>query len=234
MIRELLVLYYQALIRDDEVTMDSSDSVCYFDASVKFSVENGEPNEADKLLPSALCDLVQASYYFSMIDHTSPPSLVPSSCATPIFNTSSVLPTTPTMEPSTSSEPPPESAILFRPSKKRKIYRQRPTSPSEDLDAPAPVPVPQTLEELITTTADESVEGVQVSMAEILRQRKQHRQRVGGVEFRAAPPASSREENPEMAVAVRGEEEKQEVEDTGGVRKFARQTGLVGDVDKHM
>jgi hypothetical protein len=147
------------------------------------------------------------------------------------------------MDPLTSELPAPE-AILFRPNKKRKIYRQRATSPSlQDVNpippkptlvSPSIAPTPQTLDELVSSAAD--VEGVTVSMAEILRQRKQHRHRVGGVEFRAAPSAvTTRHENPETALVIREEDREVVVPEEGGVvRKFAKQTGLVGDVDKHM
>ncbi|KAF4638038.1 hypothetical protein G7Y89_g64 [Cudoniella acicularis] len=99
-----------------------------------------------------------------------------------------------------SSQPPQPS--LFRPSKKRKIYRARGHSPSPASE-PAPLPIPtvaQSLDELIASTGEEALASTEkkdgngekegeVSIAEILRLRKQaEAQRRGkvGVEFRAA------------------------------------------------
>ena len=98
------------------------------------------------------------------------------------------------------SPPPPtghsptDIPVLFRQSKKRKLYRQRETSPpaapppSAD-HAPAIV---QTLDELVASGAadaeaePEADEGVGASLAEILRLRKQQRKTTkSGVEFRA-------------------------------------------------
>jgi hypothetical protein len=154
------------------------------------------------------------------------------------------------------ASPPPPSGdtILFRPSKKRKIYRQRhdddddeplpepqaaspntPTSP-----APA-LPNPQSIDELIASTSatlpaeaeGEELEGTPVSISEILRLRKKNK-RVGGVEFRAEGHIA-RDEDGELVIRhAAGEEPRPAAGDGGVIRKFARQTGAVGDVDKHM
>jgi hypothetical protein len=132
----------------------------------------------------------------------------------------------------------PPDTILFRPSKKRKIYRQR--AADDDDEAPSPQttatePVAQSIDELIADVAGEGLEGLEgtpVSMAEILRLRKQ-KKRVGGVEFRAAETIRDG-----VALVVREEEEDGEGEGVNkAVRRFAPQTGIggsAGDVDKHM
>jgi len=117
--------------------------------------------------------------------------------------------------------------ILFRPSKKRKIYRQRAPSPS----APAlpPTQGPQSIDELIASGADAAeVEGVSVSMAEILRLRKQRR-RAAGVEFRVAASRDGGDSE------VHGNTPGGEGADGSGGR-FAPQTGVrdAADVDRHM
>lgn len=154
--------------------------------------------------------------------------------------------------------PPAESTILFRPSKKRKIYRQRPDDeslPDPSLSVASPKtptspalahPNPQSIDELIASTAaalppgsagegEEELEGTRVSMTEILRLRKRTK-RIGGVEFRAeAGGHIARDED--GALVVRQGEPRPEGEDGSGsavIRKFAPQTGTVGDVNKHM
>jgi hypothetical protein len=159
------------------------------------------------------------------------------------------------------ASPPPLTgdAILFRPSKKRKIYRQRQDDNDETLPEPEaaftntptsqarvqPQPNPQSIDELIASTSvtlpaktgveGEELEGTPVSMSEILRLRKKNK-RIGGVEFRASGHVS-RDEDGELVIRqAAGEESRPAAGDGGGgvIRKFARQTGAVGDVDKHM
>ncbi|TVY38091.1 hypothetical protein LSUB1_G003819 [Lachnellula subtilissima] len=134
----------------------------------------------------------------------------------------------------TTPPPAPESTILFRPSKKRKIYRQRATSrsPTPPPQSSVPVLVPQSLDDLIASTSHSEqraeIEGIPVPISEILRLRKL---RKGGVEFRADSGSAihgAREE--ESAVVLREEPEALD----GVARKFAPQTGTVGDVNKHM
>jgi hypothetical protein len=153
-------------------------------------------------------------------------------------------------------------AILFRPSKKRKIYRQRPSSTLDDdsslpeprlaspntPSSPAPAqPNPQSIDELIASTSasllPESVEGEEVEdksipISEILRLRKKNK-RIGGVEFRASGHIA-RDEDGELVIrhaAGEGRSQPADGEGTGRggvIRKFAPQTGTVGDVNKHM
>ena len=70
-------------------------------------------------------------------------------------------------------------------------------------------------------------------MAEILRLRKLRRPRVGGVEFRAEGHIARDDDG---ALIVRTEEGGDVQNEAGPavVRKFAPQTGTVGDVNKHM
>lgn len=132
--------------------------------------------------------------------------------------------------------PPPEAdAILFRPSKKRKIYRQRAQEDEETNAAPTlPTQGEQSLDELISDAAKgDEVEGVPVSMAEILRLRKLGRRRAGGVEFRADSHGNAAREG-EQGLVLRQEQSSDIVGPLEGGRQFAPQVGTVGDVNKHM
>jgi hypothetical protein len=152
-----------------------------------------------------------------------------------------------------SSVPPEAETILFRPSKKRKIYRQR--NDALDDDEPSSIPTspppaasppnPQSIDELIASgsslapaTPSQDLEETPVSISEILRLRKKNtHKRVGGVEFRAEPGGHIlRDEDGALVLRKKdGEEEGGLVEVESGVpRKFAPQTGTVGDVNKHM
>jgi hypothetical protein len=148
---------------------------------------------------------------------------------------------------------PTEDTVLFRPSKKRKIYRQRATTDDDAVETEAPQvatpamtkPAMQSIDELIASASVISEEGgssaevdsVSVSMAEILRLRKKNK-RVGGVEFRASAQGQ-RDDDRSGVVNARtvdveiGEGGGLDVSN-GGPRKFAPQTGAVGDVNKHM
>ena len=116
---------------------------------------------------------------------------------------------------------PDPSMPLFRPNKKRKIYRQRAADEDEDSTA-VHSPPPQSLDELIAS-ASNNAKADALSMAEILRLRKQRKPRTG-VEFR--PMGTVRDEEQRIV------EEKEE--DEGPAARFAPQTGTVGDVNKHM
>lgn len=145
-----------------------------------------------------------------------------------------------------SSPPTNEDTILFRPSKKRKIYRQRAINDEEETEAPKVAPAAvvkeQSLDELIAsasgsahTDADgQEVEDVTVSMSEILRLRRKNK-RVGGVEFKASATAQALRETEEALVVQEAVEEEGGLDIVNGVpRRFASQTGAVGDVNKHM
>lgn len=134
--------------------------------------------------------------------------------------------------------------FLFRPAKKRKIYRQRalddvpnltspPPGPSQ---APEPVLAPVSMDDAPST--NEELEGARISMSEILRLRKLRKHRVGGVEFRAST-VNGRDGGQDGALVLQESSRADEegVEAPQGVavaRRFAKQTGMVGDVDKHM
>jgi hypothetical protein len=141
----------------------------------------------------------------------------------------------------TTSSPEATDTVLFRPAKKRKIYRQRaldnapsPTSPPpESLDA---IGLPVSAENAPPT--DEEFEGTRVSMSEILRLRKLRKHRVGGVEFRASI-VNGRDDGEDDALVLHensraGDEKDEAPQEIGVPRRFAKQTGMVGDVDKHM
>ncbi|KAK0126260.1 hypothetical protein ONS95_007873 [Cadophora gregata] len=150
-------------------------------------------------------------------------------------------------------DPDPANAPLFRPSKKRKIYRQR--APADDESAPpttlspppqaairdaAAIPAAQSLDELISTASvpspqndEATTESDAVSMAEILRLRKKHKAR-SGVEFKASGHVA-RDEEGELILRPEDEKGGDTVGLSSGVpRKFAPQTGTVGDVNRHM
>ena len=130
---------------------------------------------------------------------------------------------------------------LFK-SKKRKLYRQRAASP-EDGAARSGTPIleapplsPTSLRSTPSLAQDEranSYEEDGPNMQDILRMRKLRKHRVGGVEFRATPPAqnSASQELVPVNAAVQEQEE-------GGrnvVKRFVSQTGTsVEGVDKHM
>jgi len=86
---------------------------------------------------------------------------------------------------------PPQEAetVLFRPSKKRKIYRQRGLDEETSPSSP-PLCQGQTSNPSLAPAATDHVypepdeiEGTNVPISEILRLRKLRKQRVGGVEF---------------------------------------------------
>ena len=149
------------------------------------------------------------------------------------------------------SPPPPtghsptDIPVLFRQSKKRKLYRQRETSPPA-APPPSADPAPaiaQTLDELVASGAAdaeaeaEADEGAGASLAEILRLRKQQRKTTkSGVEFRAEGYGKGEGSLGELREEGREGEEGGEEVVRGVVRRFAPQTGVVGkgDVDRHM
>ena len=144
-----------------------------------------------------------------------------------------------------------DSIPLFGPSKKRKIYRQRAIDDEDATPAPsslppsAPAPVAQSIDELIASAADavtsstaaDAEEGAP-SIAELLRQRRKAK-RAGGVEFKAAGPVI-RNEDGDIVQPHDGNGHGDLVEAgglqvaTGGIRKFAPQSGTAADVNKHM
>lgn len=138
--------------------------------------------------------------------------------------------------------------VVFRHGKKGKSYRQRgevsssATAGSETADQAEQGT--STTADAATIERDEDEEGL--SVAEVLRRRNARKHKHGGVGFRAGPSAPgtgdavTNEENTERGLVLRGNtdtaEQGPEATIVGGIEKrFARQTGLVGDlVNKHM
>jgi hypothetical protein len=123
-------------------------------------------------------------------------------------------------------------AIIFRPSKKRKIYRRRASNASDDENAANPISPPpaQSLDELIASSAHAASEAESsLSVAEILRLRKQRKPKTG-VEFKALGNLVRNDDGELVEKEGKGREE----EVAGGGKRFAPQTGTVADVNKHM
>ncbi len=153
--------------------------------------------------------------------------------------------TIPAMDSTTMDTEPSEPQVLFRPGKKRKIYRHR-TDGAEgqgDLNGSAG----ETSEAGADTKAkisdddeDTSAAGTALSVAEALRLRNARRRRLGGVEFRRedVPRTDFLGENSETSLALRDGE----VDTNPGAEaamsistRFAPETGLIGElVNKHM
>jgi hypothetical protein len=137
------------------------------------------------------------------------------------------------------------NTVLFRPAKKRKIYRQRAGDDGPSLTSP-PLGATETLDAIVAPVSAENVspigeelEGTRVSMSEILRLRKLRKHRIGGVEFRASTVNGRGDDVHDGTLVLhertRADEEGVEaLQEAGVARRFAKQTGMVGDVDKHM
>lgn len=141
------------------------------------------------------------------------------------------------------------SATLFRPSKRRKTYRQHganehePTLNNAKLEVTS-VPMVSATDKKVTEpldsagamTDDDSVEHVRITVAEILRLRKNAKARHNGIEFRARSPQNAKMDH-QTQLEVSYEEN-----GVGGAleeqarNRFAPQTGTKGGekVDKHM
>ncbi|KAK4233592.1 hepatocellular carcinoma-associated antigen 59-domain-containing protein [Achaetomium macrosporum] len=144
--------------------------------------------------------------------------------------------------------------VIFRPGKKRKMYRQRAEAPDERTSgseqgngkggtATEDSAAAQNAAHAVSP-AEEKDDEQGLSVAEVLRLRNSRKHKHSGVGFRAGPSslADSRvtsEENTEHSLVLHGNTDAQqgaELAVTGGISKrFAPQTGLVGDVvNKHM
>lgn len=131
-----------------------------------------------------------------------------------------------------------EPQVVFRPSKKRKQFRQRAeeTEPkADDATSQAAAP-PKPAQEADTKLADgdnvEASETEGLSVAEALRLRNARRSRLKGVEFRAegAPKAAADEDQ-----SLLPKDDAQDSMEFGMSKRFAPQAGLVGElVNKHM
>jgi len=140
------------------------------------------------------------------------------------------LPTDNTMADSISP-----SAPIFRPNKRRKVYRQR-AEDTEEGHAPTISQQPETIDDLIANARAQAEEN---ELAEILRLRKQKKSR-GGVEFRADGTTSAgAQTGGELVKREDGDDAKAtEMEALQKVvGRFAPQMGVMGNdgiVNKHM
>lgn len=139
-----------------------------------------------------------------------------------------------------------KSSQTSRPSKRRKFYRKRtdaedegsPTLSSPPLPPPPP-PESMTVDELIshhghlTEIQDQKTDEEPLSVAEILRQRKNALRRKGGIEFTNSHTSAST--TPQTRDALVLKEDDTPVDIKLVIERFAPQTGQVSDVaDKHM
>ena len=132
---------------------------------------------------------------------------------------------------------------LCRPAKRRKFYRKR--NDLEDEEVPKAeshssiaLPEPMTVDELVAwdgfNTLQENAEGESdLSIADILRQRKAAARRKGGIEFTKNDLSNCTTPQPRGALAVKDDETPALIKSV--VERFAPQTGQVTDTtDKHM
>jgi len=132
--------------------------------------------------------------------------------------------TNPSTSTNMASPPPTNDTVLFRPRKKRKVYRQRLGDDEDGTIIEETSPPAQSLDELI---AQAEAEADDVSMAEILRSRKLKKPREG-MAFKAGGSIIRDDEG--QLVLHEGPKT-----DVGSTRKFASEAGLIGDVsNKHM
>ncbi|KAK4158179.1 hepatocellular carcinoma-associated antigen 59-domain-containing protein [Chaetomidium leptoderma] len=131
--------------------------------------------------------------------------------------------------------------VVFRPGKKRKVYRQRPEEPES---ATSNSETPTAAGPAAPTERDEVEEAL--SVAEVLRLRNARKHKLGGVGFRTGRSGlrgddrATSEENTEQGLVLHGGsadlQQGAEAVVIGGISKrFAPQTGMVGElVNKHM
>lgn len=141
------------------------------------------------------------------------------------------------MDQSTATEDT-EPKVVFRPSKRRKQFRQRAGESDTRIDEP----ISQTNTPIATTETsgvkdkeredDGTSETEGLSVAEVLRLRNSRKSKLKGVEFRPeAPPKDGAFTGPSPVP----KDEVAEALELGMSRRFAPQAGLVGElVNKHM
>jgi hypothetical protein len=123
----------------------------------------------------------------------------------------------------------PSSDTTFRPSKRRKVYRQREAEETHNVSLETPTS--SHLQQIEVDLTEASPAEIETSITNILKLRKNAKARRGGIEFsnrlRAKQNPSgtsneleSRAETPEDIATI--------------VNRFAPQTGQVADVDQHM
>lgn len=136
------------------------------------------------------------------------------------------------------------SSDLSRPAKRRKFYRKRNDSddeiPPKAADSFAPPPEPMTVDELIAREGDipapseEAEEDRQLSIADILRQRKAAQRRKGGIEFTNLNNSYATTPQPSDALVPKEDEIPADIKSI--IERFAPQTGHITETttDKHM
>lgn len=144
----------------------------------------------------------------------------------------------------TSAEPEDVPQVVFRPGKKRKIYRQRPTELDSAISNDEITNEPGLASSSRPTAAVEQDEDDQnLSVADVIRLRNSRKHRHGGVGFSTGPSGlgddRATREDSERSLVLHGSADAQQGAEAaviGGISKrFAPQTGMVGElVNKHM
>ena len=117
----------------------------------------------------------------------------------------------------------------FRPTKRRKLYRKRDSSAEPSTETATVLSATtETLDDLILSASNQKSE---ISVADIIRQRKALQRKRAGIEFSTSKLASRNSERRLDNAAQTSTDA--EVEEPVKNR-FAPQTGQVADVDKHM
>lgn len=134
-----------------------------------------------------------------------------------------------------------EPQVVFRPSKKRRNFRQRAEQPITNEDGAATqaaVPSAQAQDEQVKPNDDldatSDTEGI--SVAEALRLRNARKSRLKGVGFRPESTIPRGEEsNAERSLVLKSDANAADHLEYGVAKRFAPQAGLVGElVNKHM
>lgn len=135
----------------------------------------------------------------------------------------------------------PEPQVVFRPSKKRKHFRQRVDEPEaksdEATDQAASQALPDQIgEERPRATEDTNSETEESSIAEALRLRNARKARLKGVGFRPEGTSKIPEGvSTEQSLVLKDDSNGPDAMEYGISRRFAPQAGLVGElVNKHM
>ena len=131
---------------------------------------------------------------------------------------------------------------MFRPGKKRKIYRQRAEDDEEGAKPKIETPTePKITGEVHPSEASSVAEEEGLSVAEIRRLRNARRSRLRGVEFRPeqGPREGAEAENTETSLVLKndaaGAPKSSDALVGGMTKRFAPQTGMVGElVNQHM
>ena len=132
----------------------------------------------------------------------------------------------------------PNSTDLFRPSKRRKFYRKRAENDDDPVDALTPPigplsPSPDPDETNQTTQDPESEQNI--SIADLLRQRKSIQRRKAGVEFTSSSYSTSTPPPSHALELVQKDEDTTPAAIKEMENRFAPQTGRVTEeTDQHM